>query len=337
MILVTGGTGLVGAHLLYKLVNEGENVKATYRTENTLKNTERVFSCYTKNYQDVFNKINWVKTDILDVVSLNNAIKGIDYVYHCAAFVSFEPNKHQLLRTTNIDGTANIVNLCISNKIKKLCYVSSIAALGNPIKNEPIDENSIWNPEDDNSIYAITKYGAEMEVWRGTQEGLNAVIVNPGVILGAGIWNGGSGSIFKKIHKGLSYYTPGKVGIVSVKDVVDIMVLLLKSELKNERFILVAENWSYKTFMQTIAKTLDAKVPYKIAKPWMLNVMWKIDWLTNKLTGKRRVLTRHLAKSLHAKKDYSNIKIRTELHYKFQPIERSINEISNLFLTLQAR
>lgn len=333
MVLVTGGTGLVGAHLLYKLVLDNETVRAIYRNKRKLQNAKNVFSCYGKTNSHLFDKIEWVEADILDIPALAKSMKDIDYVYHCAAFVSFEPDKYQALRRTNIEGTANIVNLCIAHNIKKLCYVSSIATIGNPVKEEEIiTEQTHWNPEDDNSVYAITKYGAEMEVWRGTQEGLDAVIVNPGVILGAGIWRYGSGNLFKKAHSGFTYYTSGNVGLVSVTDVVGIMIKLLKSDIKNERYILVAENWSYKRFLQTTANALKVKPPETIAKPWLLNIGWRLDWLKRNIMGKRRVLTKQLAKSLTSKTNYSNTKITKAINYDFEPIDKVIEEVSNLYL-----
>ncbi|NCP89793.1 MAG: NAD-dependent epimerase/dehydratase family protein, partial [Flavobacteriales bacterium] len=207
MILVTGGTGLVGSHLLYKLASEGEKVRAIYRNERKLSNIKNVFSCYTADYMPLYDSIEWLQADILDIPSLTRAFNNIAYVYHCAAFVSFEPDKYHLLRKTNIEGTANMVNLCIAHHVKKLCYVSSIATLGNPENLKEITEETEWNAEANNTIYAITKYGAEIEVWRGSQEGLSVVIVNPGVILGAGIWRYGSGNLFTKAYKGLKYYT----------------------------------------------------------------------------------------------------------------------------------
>ncbi|PIA78606.1 NAD-dependent epimerase [Gaetbulibacter sp. 4G1] len=332
MILVTGGTGLVGAHLLYKLVKNNETVRAIYRTERKLNNVKNVFSCYTDNYESLFKSIQWIQADLLDIPLLSEAFKGVTYVYHCAAFVSFEPNKYHLLRRTNIEGTANIVNLCISNDIEKLCYVSSIATTGNSINNEPITEDTEWNPEGDNSVYAITKYGAEMEVWRATQEGLDVVIINPGVILGAGIWRYGTGNLFKKANKGIKYYTAGSIGLIDVKDVVSIMVTLLKSDIKNERFILVAENWTYKQFLQEITKAVHAKSPKKEAKVWQLQLAWKLDWLAHKLTGKRRQLTRQLATSLNSKTNYSSTKIKKAIDFEFTPIDESITTVGNLYL-----
>ncbi len=332
MILVTGSTGLVGAHLLYKLASNNKKVRAIYRSERKLKNVKNVFSCYTDNYKSVFDSIEWCQADILDIPLLSQAFKDVTYVYHCAAFVSFEPDKYQLLRRTNIEGTANIVNLCLSNNIKKLCYVSSIATIGSTLNNEPLTENTNWSPEDDNSVYAITKYGAEMEVWRATQEGLNAVVVNPGVILGAGIWSYGSGHLFKKAHNKLKHYTSGTIALVDVEDVVSIMIKLTKSDIINQRYILVSENWTYKKFLQTMAVAVKVKPPQKLAKPWLLQLVWKLDWLTHKLTGKRRQLTKHLAISLSSETFYENKKIKTAIDYDFKPVDESISTIGNLYL-----
>lgn len=324
MILVTGGTGLVGAHLLYKLVSNNEKVRAIYRTERKLANVKNVFSCYTDEYQHLIESIDWVQADILNIPLLSEAFKDITYVYHCAAFVSFEPDKYQLLRRTNIEGTANVVNLCISNTIKKLCYVSSVATVGNTMNNDSITEETEWNQESDNSVYAITKYGAEIEVWRGTQEGLDVVIVNPGVILGGGIWRYGSGSLFKKAHKGLRYFAKGTVGLVAVEDVVSIMMKLIKSEIKNERFILVAENWTYKKFLQSLAHAVKVKPPKKLASLLLLKIAWRVDWLVHKLTGKRRLLTKQIVESLSSKTNYKSAKIEMALNYNFKSIDQTI-------------
>ena len=331
MILVTGGTGLVGSHLLYKLVSTKETVRAIYRSERKLQQVKAVFATYTSDYKSLFEAIEWVQADILDIPSLTEAFKNITHVYHCAAFVSFEPNKYHVLRKANIEGTANIVNFCISFNVEKLCYVSSIATLGKSINNEFINEETNWDPENDNSVYAITKYGAEMEVWRATQEGLHTVIVNPGVILGAGIWKFGTGNLFKRADKGLKYYTSGTVGLIAVEDVVTIMIALMKSALVNERFVLVAENWTYKQFLQALALAVKAKKPEKMASPFLLSFAWKFDWLRHKLTGKRRQLTKNLAASLTTETHYSSEKIKSALNYTFADINDTIYKIGDCY------
>lgn len=334
MILVTGGTGLVGSHLLYKLVSNGETIRAIYRREETLKRVKKVFAYFADDAERLFNNIEWIEADINNIPKLEKAFVDVTYVYHCAAFVSFEPDKYHQLRKINIKGTANIVNLCISNSIKKLCYVSSIAAIGHHANPEQlITETTEWNPEEDNSVYAITKYGAELEVWRGTQEGIDAVIVNPGIILGAGYWKGGSsGNLFRKIFEGMRYYVNGVVGYVDVFDVVDAMIKLMKSDIKNESFILISENLSFKTFQYKVAEALNVKPPKKEAKPWLLNLAWRLDWLKHKLTGSRRNLSKQSSKSAVSITKYDNSKLRKALNFEFKPIDTSIKEVSELYL-----
>jgi nucleoside-diphosphate-sugar epimerase len=262
------------------------------------------------------------------------AFKDIDYVYHCAAFVSFEPDKYYQLRNINIGGTANIVNLCISNSVEKLCYVSSIAAIGlEQNQNQLITEQTEWNPEADNSVYAITKYGAEMEVWRGTQEGVPAVIINPGIILGPGYWKGGSsGNLFRLIHKGMTYYGSGSSGYIDVWDVCDVMFKLMKSDIINERYILISENLSFNEFQKKVAKTLNVKPAKKVASPFILEIGWRLDWLVNKLFGKRRKLSKQLAKSVRTKTLYNNSKIKSALQLEFNDIDNSIETVSKYYL-----
>ncbi|MBU2927845.1 SDR family oxidoreductase [Winogradskyella psychrotolerans] len=334
MILVTGGTGLVGSHLLLQLLKGDEPIRAIYRRDKTLSRVKNVFSYFSDDADILFNKIEWVEADVNDIPKLQDAFKNITHVYHCAAFISFEPDKYRALRRVNIEGTANIVNLSISHQVKKLCYVSTIAAIGhhsNPKK--LIDEQTEWSPENDNSIYAITKYGAELEVWRGTQEGLDAVIVNPGIILGAGYWNdGGSGSFFQRIYNGVPYYTSGVTGYVDVWDVINVMEELMKSSVKNEGFILVSENLSFKSFFTKTALNLGVKPPKKEASSWLLGIGWRLDWLNHKLFGSRRRLSKQTAKSAVSNTKYDASKIKNSINFEFKPIDTSIKEVSTLFL-----
>ena len=332
MILVTGGTGLVGAHLLYKLSLTENKIRATYRSLSKIDKTKHVFGYFTDDVDSLFNKIEWIEADILDIPKLTDAFIGIDKVYHCAALVSFDPNDYYKLRKTNIEGTANIVNLCLANNVEKLCYVSSIATLGKNEDNTATTEDTFWNPEDDNSVYAITKYGAEIEVWRATQEGLNAVIVNPGIILGGGFWKMGSGSLFRKIYKGMKYYTTGSLGYVDVNDVVKGMMQLMDSEIVNQRYLMVAENWPFKDFAYKVAENLNVNPPKKEAKPWLLQIAWRLDWLNYFFKRKYRKLTKQMASRVLTNSIYNNDKIKNDLQFKFKPVEKSIIEACDLFL-----
>ena len=333
MILVTGGTGLVGAHLLLHLVESEDSLRAIYRTSATIEKTKSLFRLYQK--ENLFSKIEWIEADITDVPSLETAFQNIDYVYHCAGFISFDPNDEEKLRKINIEGTANIVNFCLANNIKKLCHVSSIAAFGNVVSSEIfIDEETEWNPEFYHSDYAISKYGAEMEVWRGFQEGLQIVIINPGIILGSTIWKEGSGSVFTKVKKGLKLYTHGEAGYVGVKDVVSAMIQLMKSNISGERFCLVSENVSYRNIINLIAENSNKPKARIHVKPWMTAVLWRIDWFFNTFFRTKRILSKHAATSIHKIDKYSNQKIKNPkvsgLNFEFQNINSVIEEIVSI-------
>ena len=319
MILVTGGTGLVGSHLLFELTKSQQKICALYRSQKTIEKVKHIFSYYTDSVDAQFDRIEWVQSDLNDLPKLAEAFKGVTHVYHCAALISFDPNDYYKLRETNISGTANIVNLSVINGIQKLCYVSSVATMGyDPVK---ITEETTWNPEDHQSVYAITKYEAEMEVWRGIQEGVPSVIVNPGVILGPGFFRSGSGGLFKRVYKGLRYVTEGVSGYVGVTDVIKGMVSLMNSDRKNERYIMVAENLSFLDFTTLISNAFKLAPPKKIARKWMLSFAWRLDWLKHKLRGKKRLLTKNLSKTLRSKSYYSSNKfLESETEFKFNPI-----------------
>lgn len=342
MILVTGGTGLVGAHLLLHLTENEAAIRAICRDPKSIEKTRSLFLFYQK--EQLFPKIEWIQADIIDIPSLEIAFQNIDYVYHCAGLISYDPNDEDQLRKVNIEGTANIVNFCIDRKIKKLCHVSSIAALGNPAAHEnEITEETEWNPEAPHSDYSISKYGAEMEIWRGHQEGLNVVIVNPGVIFGTGFLDQGSGKFFSSIKKGFPFYTKGSTGYVGVTDVVKIMIQLMKSEISGERFIVVCENLPFKKVIFDIAEKLHAKKPAIEAKPWLLNIAWRFDWLISNVLRTKRKLSKYSANALtssdpslkgeqYGEKRYkfiSNQKIKNALNFEFQSIDDVIQEVAS--------
>ncbi|NVJ89416.1 MAG: SDR family oxidoreductase [Flavobacteriaceae bacterium] len=332
MILVTGGTGFVGSHLLYHLVVENNDVKAIYRTNSSLENVKKVFSYYTSD-TSLFKKIIWLKADVTNVPDMIVAFEKVTQVYHCAAFISFNPKDYREMRKVNIYGTAIVANLAIDKKVEKLCYVSSIAAVGDAKTYvELITEECEWNKEIDNSGYSITKFGGEMEIWRASQEGVDVVIVNPGVILGKGFWHTGSSKLFSQVYNGFNFYTEGVTGFVAVTDVVKAMINLMKANIKNERFILVSENKSYKDVLLAIADGLCVKKPSKKIKPWQTAVFWRVAWILSKLTGKEPLLSKYSARSTHTISKYSSKKIQETLGLKFELLEKTIKSTAHQFL-----
>ncbi len=331
MILVTGGTGLVGSHLLYQLCLEHDKIRAIFRTNSSLEKVKNVFFSYTDD-ASLFNKIEWFQADITDVPSMIPAFFGVKQVYHCAAFISFNPKDYREMRKINIHGTAILVNLAIDAKVEKFCFVSSIAAVGESLTNKVITEENEWNKELDNSGYSITKFGAEMEVWRASQEGVKVVIVNPGVILGGGFWDAGSGKLFTKVYKGFDFYTEGITGFVSVKDVAKAMILLMKSDVLNERFILVSENKSFKEIFFLIADAFGKKRPSKKVTSWQTEFFWRLAWLYSKFSGKEPLLSKYSARSSHSISRYTSEKIQKTLNFEFEKIDQTIQEIVTTFL-----
>ncbi len=330
MILITGATGLVGSHLAIHLLENEENIRCIYRSKDAIFKTKSIFELHKKD--KLFDKIEWIQADINDIPALEITFENIEYVYHCAALVSFDPKDEEKLRKINIEGTANIVNFCLTKNIKKLCYVSSIAAFGDLLEHEKIiNEATEWNPEKTHSDYAISKYGAEIEVFRAHQEGLNVVIVNPGVILGAGFFESGSGEIFTKVKNGLSFYTNGSTGFVAVDDVIKIMFRLMKSEINGERFALVSQNCTYQFLLETIADALKVNKPSRKISKFITNIAWRIDWILSNIFLQKRKLSRDLANSLHSNDIYSNEKIKQTLNFEFEKIATSILKISKIY------
>ena len=333
MILVTGGTGLLGSHLLYHLLQTEQSIKALYRNEEKLKQVKSVFSYYSDNSELLFEKIEWVKGDVLNLPSLDNAFKNITTVYHSAAIVAFDRGSDKLMNKVNIEGTANIVNLCLSNNVQKLCHVSSIATISKPIDGSEATEEDYWNPDALNSGYAISKNGAEMEVWRGIEEGLDSVIVNPSIIIGPGFWNNSSGKLFTTVNNGIKFYTDGGTGFVGVNDVSRAMIQLMKSDIVNERFIINAENLPYKKIFSTIALSLGLKPPTIRTKKWMLSLAWRLDVLKVVLFGAKQRLNKDSARSSRTTSKFSNKKIKKALEFSFKPIDEIIEDTSKLFIT----
>ncbi|SFG61250.1 NAD-dependent epimerase/dehydratase family protein [Pedobacter insulae] len=315
MILVTGATGFLGAELIHQLTAQNCKVRA-------LKRSNSVIPGLIKEN----NLIEWFTADINDAATLTDAFESITQVYHCAAFISFNPKDKAKLLKINIEGTSNIVNLCLENNVR-LLHVSSIAALGNAKKGELITEKNYWEYDPGVHAYAISKYEGEMEVWRGIAEGLNAVIVNPAVIIGENAGFEGSGAIFKLVKNGLKFYTDGATGIVDVVDVAKCMVLLMNSENSAERYTLSADNLNYKDFFAEIAKGFAINPPAIEAKPWMLGIAWRAAKFASIFTGEAPALTKDAAKSSFNLSYYSNEKIKTTININFKPLTESIRDV----------
>lgn len=324
MIFVTGGTGVLGSQLLFDLSQDKVQIRALYRSENKRKRLQSFFLKFDPEYgQQRFDQIEWVHGDVLDVVSLEEFITGCDYVYHCAALVSFHRIDFNQLIAINREGTANVVNVCLGAGVKKLCYVSSTAAIGGDAK-KIITEKTTWKNTPTTTGYSISKYSAEKEVWRGIEEGLNAVIVNPCVILGAGNWDDSSLTLLRTLKKGTKYYPPGKNATVDARDVSRIMIKLMKSDITAERFLCIGSNQSFKELMDEVAKQLGVQAPKKSVKRWLVGFARLVLEFFSWFTVKKPSITKETVNSLFSERTYSNEKVITTLNEKFYSLEETV-------------
>ena len=314
-VLVTGGTGFIGAYIIKELIEKGHSVRAIRRS-----NKLPFFIS-----PHILNKAEWVTGDILDVISLNEAMQDIEYVIHSAASVSFMKNERAQMYNTNVDGTANVVNLALENGIKKLVHISSISALGRTTAGERVNEEKKWVISKLNSHYGISKNKAEMEVWRGISEGLDAVIINPSTVLGFGNWHDSSCAIFKNVYKGFKWYTKGINGFVSVDDVSKIAVLLMESDISGERFIINHENWEFKKLFDTIADGFGKKHPSWEATSFLSSIAWRFEKLRSMVKGDKPLITKETARIALSKTYWQNDKILSALPgFSFMPLEQCI-------------
>jgi len=324
MILVTGATGFLGSELIRQLLLKGEKVRA-------LKRESSIVPKLLKHETE----IEWFTADILDYFALKEAMEGISKVFHCAAFISFDPADKKLLRKINVDGTINLLNVSMEMSVSRFLHVSSVAALGESKKGELVTENEHWEHSANSSNYSISKYESEMEVFRAAAEGLNVIIVNPSIIIGKNAGNQGSGQLFETIQKGLNYYPGGSFGYVDVEDVAKSMILLMESDISDERFIINAENWSYRDFFSEIAENFNRKSPQIALKPWMIRLAYLGTQIISFFTGRKYSLTRETASSAFKKSNFSNEKVKKILNLEFKPIKESIKEICAHFQTLK--
>lgn len=334
MIIVTGGSGLLGSHLLYELARQPGKVVALKRPSSDLGEVKRVFGYYGEGAEDLFEKIVWVNVDLLNRVDLEHVLHDADRVYHCAATVSFQPGARQEMISYNVQSTTNVVDSCMAAGVKKLVHVSSSSAIGRATEGVLADEKRIWARTKTSSGYSVSKFKSEMEVWRGIEEGLNAVIVNPSIILGPGFWKRGSSSMFTRIAKGLRFATPGVTGYVGVQDVVSVMTQLMNSDIAGERFILNSENHSFLEIFRMIRGSLweygsgprgrrRMKTVTRSAMKWLA----RMDALAEIVTGKRSI-TMDQVHSAFAEIRFSNDKIRKALGIEFTPIIEVIDAVA---------
>ncbi len=327
MILLTGATGFLGSYLLEELVRAGYKVRAMrHRKQIPFRISEQAAA-----------KAEWIDGDLLDVVGLEDLLRDCKTVIHAAGMVSFDRQDEKQLYQTNIEGTANLVNAALEYGVPEFVFISSVAALGKSEPGQPVNEKTPWEPGLERSPYAISKYFAEREVWRGMGEGLSTLILNPSTMLGYGDWDTTSNRLFRNAYDSFPWYTEGENGFVDVRDVARATVGLLESERRDERFLVSAENWSYKKLFMQMAKELGKKPPSRLAGPFLSGIAWRLEKIKSSFNGKKPLLTRETAAIARDKTAYDNRKLLEALPgFRYTSLEDSLHEASACYLTLAA-
>jgi len=336
LILVTGATGFLGSHLVCLLLADGQIVRACKRRESDMREFNLVFAHYIKaelQRASWLKNLEWVETDVLDLDTLAQAMQGIETVYHCAAIVSFEQSKRNLMMQVNAEGTANVVNLCLIHGVKNLSYVSSIASLGRTKSGNTMDEDSKWESSKLNSNYAISKYKAELEVWRGAEEGLQVCMVNPGVIIGVGDFSKGSNALVQTIYKGMPLYSMGVNGYVDVKDVARALIQLTALKVYNKRFVLVGANMRFRDLFFMIADALQKKRPYIEVRPWMAALSWRVMAVVRLFSSGGISITKETARAALNESYYNASRIQNEIGFEFTPIDKTVQDCADNYFT----
>lgn len=326
-VFITGATGFIGSHIARKYLTDGHSVSALHRPSSG-------YGMLT----DVAEQINWHQGDVLDIPSLETAIHPNIDVIHAAAIVSFVPKDRDQMDRINVEGTANVVNVCLKAGVRKLGYVSSVAAIGRPVAkggnpDEPIriNENQKWEDSPNNSAYAKSKYRAELEVWRGIAEGLNAVMVNPSIVLGAGDWSRSSLRLIKYVYDERPFYPAGLVNYVDVLDVTGTLVQLMESDVTAERFILNGGTIPYRSLLEQIAVVLKKRPPTMRIPPSLARLLWPAEAVRAWLTNKAPLITRETARSASSLYAYDGHKIEQVLDYQYRPLSETLQRVADAF------
>lgn len=326
MDLVTGATGIVGTHLLFELAQRGE-VRAIYRKGTDRDSVGKVFRHYSPDASALLARVQWKEADITDMDALSDAMTGVTHVYHTAAVVSFDPKDRGAMGRVNVGGTANVVNAALAAGVKRICHVSSIAAIGRAPAGVERTEATPWEAEEHTSAYALSKYEAELEIYRGIAEGVEAVMVNPCIIIGPGVAGRSSMTLLERLRKGTRFYPPGTNAIVDARDVATCMVQLMEKGGDRERYILVGENLSYKRLFKLITKAFGKPEPNMALQPWMLGIGWRFERIRSLLTGSNPLITRATVASSLLRRSYSSAKVDKQLGHPFRTAEEAITNV----------
>lgn len=308
-ILITGITGLLGSYIAREFAGTAE-IHGFKRPGSSL-----------RLLKGIETEILWHEGNVSDVEELEDAVAGKDLVIHAAGMVSFDSRDEELLYEVNNIGTANLVNAMLSAGTKKLVHVSSVAAIGRSPELSRIDEEHKWTESPFNTVYATSKYFGELEAWRGEQEGLDLIVVNPSILLGKVSDDRSSTEIYRYVLDENSYYPKGDLNYLDVRDAARMIRLLVEKEAWGERFILNSTSISYHEFFNEMARVFLKKAPSKPATPFLIRLAVFYNGILRRFRLSKNPLNSQTAMISQQKMFYDNKKILQLLDFKFTSLE----------------
>lgn len=319
---ITGATGFVGVHLIHHLLQKGHSVLAIKRTSSSLKEFELVNNAYGSKVST--DKLQWRDAELTDP-ELVDMFSEVDHVVHVAGLISYYKQDLNELIRVNADGTAHIVNFCLAAGVQSFCYVSSTAAISKQTDKEFQEEGQDWDDKAPHSAYGLSKYLGELEVWRAREEGLQAFIVNPGVILGYGLWDKSSNQLFKKTYNQFPFYSTGVTGFTGVHDLCEVIADLFTKEVDGQQFLVINNNASFKEIMDMMAEAYGKRKPFIGVTGFILGLM-KALVAIKKVFGLRGLISQETVDAATSQFRFSNAKITKHTDHKFWSIEDCIRE-----------
>ena len=330
---LTGGTGLLGTYFLIKAIDQGHSVSAIYRNEKSIELSKKIFALQGAQILEKFSQVKWIKVDLNNPLEIDEVILPQQIVVHCAGMVSFLPKDEKVMYECNFIATQNLVNVCIEKGVKKFIHISSVSTL---CKEDTIkDETSFMRPPKEAGFYGKSKYMAEMEVWRGMQEGLNAVVLSPSIILGVHNWEKGSSKMFDVASKGLLFFTDGKTGFIDVYDVVNAIFIVAEKDTQQKRYCLNAENIFYRDFFERLHRLFGKPIPKYRAGKFLTAIYWRFEWLKSKLTNTDPLITKESANTAHSIRIFSGERFAKEFNYQYIPIDQTIKNSAEKYRRLK--
>lgn len=332
-IFLTGGTGLIGSHFLYFL-SDRFKIKALTRNPSRCEKVKELFSYYDPSSTEKrWENIEWIKGDLEDIPFLDEILEDIDYVFHCAGFISFYRKDFNQLLKINFEGTRNLINVCLTKNIKKFLHISSVSTLGKSLDGKPVTELNRWKDSPENSGYGTSKYLGEREVWRGIEEGLPAIILSPSIVLGPGRLNESSSKLFRYIYSESKSFAPGGSAFVGVKDICNAGILLMDSDIQNELFIISSDNLKYNELFQKIAAASNKKAPQYPVKKNIVNIIAFIELIFS-VFGRQVKLPKETRRSMFSTSCFDGSKIVLNSDFNYAGIDQDIQDTIKYHKTL---